>query len=81
MVSCSTTLFAVVLAQGNSSDLTMRKEYPDRVMETFSVILSTKVSDAVEPYNAVFISMSSKRLRTNTCCWRTGPYTTSVSEH
>ena len=51
-------------------------------METFSVIPSTKVSDAVvELYNAVFISISSKRIRTNTCCWRTGPCTTSVSAY
>merc|ERR1712217_33439 len=32
----------------------VREEYPDRVMETFSVIPSPKVSDTVvEPYNAV----------------------------
>merc|ERR1712078_634697 len=32
----------------------LREEYPDRIMETFSVIPSPKVSDAVvEPYNAV----------------------------
>ena len=32
----------------------IREEYPDRVMETFSVIPSPKVSDTVvEPYNAV----------------------------
>ena len=34
-----------------------------------------------EPYNAVLISMSSKRIRINTCCWRTEPYTTSVSAY
>merc|ERR1711870_46046 len=32
----------------------VREEYPDRIMETFSVIPSPKVSDTVvEPYNAV----------------------------
>merc|ERR1712207_74663 len=32
----------------------IREEYPDRIMETFSVIPSPKVSDTVvEPYNAV----------------------------
>jgi tubulin beta len=32
----------------------VREEYPDRVMETFSVIPSPKVSDTVvEPYNEV----------------------------
>ena len=31
----------------------VREEYPDRIMETFSVIPSPKVSDTVvEPYNA-----------------------------
>merc|ERR1711941_58533 len=31
-----------------------REEYPDRIMETFSIIPSPKVSDTVvEPYNAV----------------------------
>jgi len=30
----------------------VREEYPDRIMETFSVIPSPKVSDTVvEPYN------------------------------
>ena len=34
----------------------VREEYPDRIMETFSVIPSPKVSDTVvEPYNALFI--------------------------
>ena len=51
------------------------KECTVRVMKTFSVILSTKVSHAVfESYNAILISMSSKRIWTNTCCWRTGPF-------
>ncbi len=32
----------------------VREEYPDRIMETFSIIPSPKVSDTVvEPYNAV----------------------------
>ena len=32
----------------------IREEYPDRIMETFSVFPSPKVSDTVvEPYNAV----------------------------
>ena len=32
----------------------IREEYPDRIMETFSIIPSPKVSDTVvEPYNAV----------------------------
>ena len=32
----------------------IREEYPDRVMSTYSVIPSPKVSDTVvEPYNAV----------------------------
>ena len=34
------------------STLQVREEYPDRIMETFSVIPSPKVSDTVvEPYN------------------------------
>ena len=34
--------------------LKVREEYPVRIMETFSVIPSPKVSDTVvEPYNAV----------------------------
>ena len=34
--------------------LDVRPRYPDRIMETFSVIPSPKVSDTVvEPYNAV----------------------------
>ncbi|KAL0607436.1 beta chain [Plecturocebus cupreus] len=33
----------------------IREEYPDRIMNTFSVVPSPKVSDAVvEPYNATF---------------------------
>ena len=33
----------------------VREEYPDRIMETFSVIPSPKVSDTVvEPYNAAW---------------------------
>ena len=53
-----------------SSHFEMRKDYSDRVMKTFSVILSTKVSHVVfESFNAVLISMSSKRIWTNTCCW------------
>ena len=36
----------------------VREEYPDRIMETFSVIPSPKVSDTVvEPYNAVLNSL------------------------
>ena len=35
------------------------QEYPDRIMETFSVIPSPKVSDTVvEPYNATWASQS-----------------------
>jgi len=31
----------------------LREEYPDRIMETFSIVPSPKVSDTVvEPYNA-----------------------------
>jgi hypothetical protein len=34
----------------------VREEYPDRIMETFSVIPSPKVSDTVvEPYNAALV--------------------------
>ena len=41
-----------LLDSGGSTDLYPR--YPDRIMETFSVIPSPKVSDTVvEPYNAV----------------------------
>ena len=53
-----------------NSPLEMRKDHPDRVMRTFSVILHA----VFEPYNASFLSMSSKRIWTNTCCWRTGLY-------
>ena len=41
----------------------VREEYPDRIMETFSVIPSPKVSDTVvEPYNASWMKASV------TCC-------------
>ena len=37
----------------------VREEYPDRIMETFSVIPSPKVSDTVvEPYNESWTSVS-----------------------
>ena len=39
----------------------VREEYPDRIMETFSIIPSPKVSDTVlEPYRAL-ISNSAKK--------------------
>ena len=42
----------------------IREEYPDRVMETFSVIPSPKVSDTVvEPYNAVLSFHQAKQLQ------------------
>ena len=41
----------------------VREEYPDRIMETFSVIPSPKVSDTVvEPYNASWVKAS-------VACW------------
>ena len=44
---------------GNALDLQSEEEYPDRIMETFSVIPSPKVSDTVvEPYNESWTSVS-----------------------
>ena len=40
----------------------LHEEYPDRIMETFSVIPSPKVSDTVvEPYNAAWMHLSVHR--------------------
>merc|ERR1712227_65679 len=58
----------------------IREEYPDRVMLTFSVVPSPKVSDTVvEPYNAPSPSASWSRTPTSVCAWTTKPCTTSAS--
>ena len=43
----------IIPTQRNIGELTCREEYPDKIMNTFSVMPSPKVSDTVvEPYNA-----------------------------
>merc|ERR1712062_670830 len=47
----------------------VREEYPDRIMETFSIIPSPKVSDTVvEPYNAVPANQPSSACEWAYCC-------------
>ena len=58
----------------------IREEYPDRVMCTYSVFPSPKVSDTVvEPYNCVLSVHSWSRTRTSRSSSTTRPSTTSAS--
>ena len=53
MPFCNAAPSKGLLGVWHHDKLLRKKEYPDRIMETFSVIPSPKVSDTVvEPYNA-----------------------------
>ena len=53
----------------------IREEYPDRIMATFSVMPSPKVSDTVvEPYNATLMCIDNEALYD--ICFRTLKLTT-----
>merc|ERR1712205_176229 len=59
----------------------IREEYPDRVMMTFSIVPSPKVSDTVlSRIIARFLSISWSRTRTSRSAWTTKPCTISASE-
>ena len=60
----------------------VREENPDRIMETFSMIPSTKVSGTVvQPHNAVLSFLQPTEIGTRACCWTARACTTSVSTH
>ncbi|CAI8032863.1 Tubulin beta-4B chain, partial [Geodia barretti] len=60
----------------------IREEYPDRIMNTFSVVPSPKVSDTVvEPYNATLSVHQLVENTDETTASTTRPCTTSASAH
>jgi hypothetical protein len=59
----------------------IREEYPDRIMETFSVFPSPKVSDTVvEPYNATLQYINSLKMLMKYKLSIMKPFMISVSE-
>merc|ERR1711918_276288 len=60
----------------------VREEYPDRVMESFSIIPSPKVSDTVWSHTTQsYRSTSSLRIQTSPSCSTMKRSTTSASVH
>merc|ERR1712006_54212 len=59
----------------------VREEYPDRVMSTYSIIPSPKVSDTVvEPYNCLFLSINLWRMLISVSPLITRPFMIFASE-